>query len=172
MVKRILLVALAAGLIAVVAFGTYTQLYLPSRTPILNGAPLVAPNKLEKLSAEPLGGRPPAEREQLSAALHDAVATIKPDHRIDAEEMYVRRTGYDWVALRKMASDYLGRFGFFLAADDQADVNGATVDYLVWRPEWLHSVFDDRIVVAVALRTLHRPGTNMMVFGYFVLRPR
>ena len=42
----------------------------------------------------------------------------------------------------------------------------------MWRPEWLRSIVDDRIVLAVALRTLLEPDYGTMVFGYFVLRPR
>jgi hypothetical protein len=73
--------------------------------------------------------------------------------------------------LRKMAGGYLDEFGFAETTQARADIDGQTVDYLVWRPNWLHTVLDDRIVLAVALRE-PRPDSATMVFGYFVLQPR
>ena len=172
MVKRVLIVVVTIALVATLGVTAYTRLYVPTTRPILNGAPLVLPDKVEKLSADPLSGQPQADQERFTVALHDAVTAIAPDYRIDTEELYVRRTGYDWVALRKMASPYLDQFGMSLAEEGQEDVDGETVDYLMWRPEWLRSIVDDRIVLAVALRTLLEPDYGTMVFGYFVLRPR
>ncbi|VEG57489.1 Uncharacterised protein [Mycolicibacterium aurum] len=169
--KRILLVVLTVALVAALGVTGYSRLYSPSTRPILNGAPLVLPYKLEKMSAAPLSSQPPPDERRYSAALRDAVSTIEPEFRIDAEESYIRRNGYDWVMLRKRASGYLDAFGFSQTTESRADVAGQTVDYLVWRPTWLHSVFDDRIVLAVALRD-PRPDPATMVFGYFVLRPR
>lgn len=170
--KRILLAALVIGLVAILGFGTYTQLYLPSTRTILTGSPLVAAGKLEKLTAEPLSSQPPDDQERFSAALRDAVAAIEPDQRIEAEELYLRRGGYDWAAVRNFAGGYLDGFGFSESAAAQTEVDGQTVDYLVWRPDWLHSIFDDRTVIAVALRSLLQPDGGTMVFGYFVLQPR
>ena len=169
--KRILLIAITVGLVAALGFTGYSRLYLPSTRPILNGAPLVLPYKLEKMAAEPLSSQSASGQQRFSATLHDAVATIEPGFRTVAEETYIRRNGYDWMMLRKMASGYLDQFGFAQTTQARADIGEQTVDYLVWRPTWLHTVFDDRIVLAVALRE-PRPDTATMVFGYFVLRPR
>ncbi|MDA2894292.1 hypothetical protein PDG61_25520 [Mycolicibacterium sp. BiH015] len=172
MFKRILIVAVTIALVAILGVTAYSRLYLPTTRPILNGAPLVLPGKLEKLSADPLGSQPQADRQRFGVAMHDAVSAIAPDYRIETEELYVRRTGYDWVALEKMASPYLDQYGLTLAEQGQEQVGGETVDYLMWRPEWLRSIVDDRIVLAVALRTLLEPDYGTMIFGYFVLRPR
>jgi len=171
-VKRIVVAVVAVLLVVVLGAGAYTQLYLPSQRDILTGAPPASAGKLEKLTAEPLRSQPPADRERFSTALHDAVATIKPDYRIENEELYVRRGGYDWAAVRNLTGDYLSsEFGFSESADAQAEVGGETVDYLVWQAGWLRRPFDDRVVVAVALRTLLEPDYSTMVFGYFVMRP-
>ncbi|PRC45012.1 hypothetical protein C6A85_97320, partial [Mycobacterium sp. ITM-2017-0098] len=95
----------------------------------------------------------------------------KPDYGIDSEQMYITRDGYSWAVVHKLSGEYFGRFGFAESQKSQAGIDGQTVDYLVWRPTWLHSVFDDRIVLAVALRE-PRPDSATMVFGYFVLQPR
>jgi hypothetical protein len=170
-VKRIVLVVLTVGLVAALTLTSYSRLYLPSTRPILTGAPLVLPDKIEKMSAEPLSSQSPTDQQHFSAALHDAVATVEPDYRTVAEETYIRRNGYDWVMLGKMANGYLDRFGFSRTTQARADIGGQTVDYLVWRPNWLHAVFDDRIVLAVALRE-PRTDSGTMIFGYFVLQPR
>ncbi|OAN39461.1 hypothetical protein [Mycolicibacterium iranicum] len=171
--RRVLIIAVTIALVAGLGYTAYTRLYLPSTRPILNGAPLVLPGKLEKLSADPLGSQPEPDQQRFAAVLHDAAASIEPGFRVDAEELYVRTAGgYDSVALRKMASSYLDQFGFVQSVSAEADVGGHAVDYLVWRPDWLHSVVDDRIVLAVMFGDQLSTGTPAMVFGYFVLRPR
>lgn len=166
------MVAVAAvALLVVLGIGTYTQLYLPSTRAILTGAPPVSAGKIEKLTAEPLSSQSPADQDRFSAALHEAVATIRPDYRVDDEELYIKRGGYDWAAVHNFTGDYLGGFGFYEAARGQREVDGQTVDYLVWRPNWLHGVFDDRLVMAVALRPMLQTDYGTMVFGYFVMRP-
>lgn len=165
--RRILIGALVIALVAVLGFGTYTQLYLPSQHSVLTGAPPVRPGLAGNFTGQPVS-KP--ERQQFSAALHDAVATLEPDYDIDTAQLYIARDGYSWAVVRKLSGEYFGRFGFAESRSSRADIDGQTVDYLVWRPNWLHSVFDDRIVLAVALRE-PRPNSATMVFGYFVLRP-
>ncbi len=170
MVKRTLLVVLSVVLLAVVGFGAYTQLYRPSQQALLTGAPPVRPAMVASFAAHPLTEQTGAEQEQFSAALHDAVAGLHPGHCIAAEQLYVKRDGYSWAALRKLSGQYFDRFGYATSADTQARFDGQTVDYTDWRPHWLQSLFDDRIVTAVALRE-PRPDSATIVFGYFALRP-
>lgn len=166
--KRLLLATLVVGLVAVLGFGTYSQLYLPSQRAVLTGAPPVRPGLAGNFTGQPLSG---TELQQFSGPLHDAVATLEPDYGIDTEQLYITRDGYSWAVVQKLSGESFGRFGFAESQKSSADVDGQTVDYLVWRPNWLHSVFDDRIVLAVALRE-PRPDSATMVFGYFVLQPR
>lgn len=171
--KRIVVVVVAVALAVVLGVGTYTQLYRPSQRAILTGAPPVQPSMGAQFAAEPLGGWPEAEQERFTVALRDAVAIIEPDYRIDTEQLYIKRQGYSWAVVRKLTGEYLSsEFGFSETADAQADVEGETVDYLIWRAGWVHRQFDDRVVVAVALRTLLQPDYGTMVFGYFVMRPQ
>lgn len=165
--KRILIGVLLIALVAVLGFGTYAQLYLPSQRAVLTGEPPVRPGLAGNFTGQPLSS---AERQHFSAALHDAVAALEPDYGIDTEQLYIARDGYSWAVVHKLSGEYLSRFGFAESTTSRADIDGQTVDYLIWRPTWLHSVFDDRIVLAVALRE-PRPDSATMVFGYFVLRP-
>lgn len=169
--KRLVVAVLAVGLVVAVAFTAYTRVYLPSTRPVLNGAPLVLPIKIEKLSAEPLSAAQPTDQERCGATLHEAIAAVAPGYRIDSEELYVRKNGYDSVALRTMAGEYLDTFGLRLSADAEVTVDGQSVDYLIWRPDWLHSVVEDRMVVAAMFGTRLADGAPAMAFGYFVLRP-
>lgn len=169
MVRRILLTVVAVALVCVVGVGTYTQLYLPSTRPMLTGEPPVAPKSLRNFTAEPMSGQP--EEQRYSEALHEAVRALKPDYQVEVEQLYVKRGGYSWNVVEKVSVEYFDTFGLTQSAAATAEVNGETVDYLVWRPDWLHSFFDDRIVVAVALASLLEPDYATMVFGYFELRP-
>ncbi|PRC49574.1 hypothetical protein C6A85_74020, partial [Mycobacterium sp. ITM-2017-0098] len=69
--KRILLATLVVGLVAVLGFGTYTQLYLPSQRAALTGAPPVRPGLAGNFTGQPLNG---AELQQFSGLLHYAVS--------------------------------------------------------------------------------------------------
>lgn len=169
MIKRILVAVVTIALISVVGVGTYTRLYLPSTRPMLTGAPPVAPKSVKNFSAEPMSGQP--QKELYTEALHEAVAALKPDYRVEAEQLYVKRGGYSWNVVEKVSVGYFDMFGFVQSAHAKAEVHGETVDYLIWRPDWLHSVFDDRIVIAVALASMLEPDYGTMVFGYFEMRP-
>ena len=64
--KRILLAALVIGLVAILGFGTYTQLYLPSTRTILTGSPLqgLNPPPPDPAKRAPLRPNVPCETQQ------------------------------------------------------------------------------------------------------------
>jgi hypothetical protein len=173
--RKVLIAVVVVLLVAAIGVGGYLQIYRPSQRDILTGSapPMRAQMRaMGMLPVTPLSQLPKPDQERFAAALLDAVHTIEPDYRIVEDRMYVKYHGYGWAAVRKLSGEYLrSEFGFREQADAKAQVDGETVDYLVWRGGWLRRQFDDRLVVAVALHSLLRPDTATMVFGYFVMRP-
>lgn len=162
-------------LIAAVGVGGYLEVYRPSKREILTEPtpPMRAQMQATgMLPATPLSQLPQPDRSRFTTALHDAVRAIQPGYHVVDEQLFLKYGGYSWVAVKELSGEYLGSdFGYREAADAQAQVDGETVDYLIWRGGWLRRQFDDRLVLAVALRTLLEPDYGTMVFGYFVMRP-
>ena len=160
----VLLIAVAAGV------GGYRVLYQPSQQPILSGPKPIPANKQLMMPVTPLGDLPQPERTRVANTLRDAAHAIEPGYRIEEEQMFVHPGG--WDALRKLSGEYFrGGFGYRQHADSDTQVNGHSVDYLVWRGGWLRSLIDDRIVLAVEYFEPLNPGFRDSLLGYFVMRP-
>ena len=162
------------AVLAVVAagVGVYLQYYKPSQRDILSGPqPPVAENMQPTLPTTPLSELPEPDQSRFADALRDAVATVKPDYHVDVERLYTYTGG--WDAVRKLTGQYLGNeFDYEMYADTQTQVDGESVDDVLWRPAgWLRRQFDDRVVAAVGIRAEVEPGVWATLLGYFAVRP-
>ena len=171
--RKVLIAVVVVLLVAAVGVGGYLQLYRPSQRDILTGsAPPMRAQLQANFPVTQLDQLPQPEQERFAATLLDAARAIEPGYHIVEDRMYVKYFGYEWARVRKLSGEYMrNEFGFREEADAQSEVDGETVDYLIWRGGWPRRQFDDRLVLAVALDSLLRPDTATMVFGYFVMRP-
>jgi hypothetical protein len=172
--RKVLIAVVVLLLVAAVGVGGYLQLYRPSQREILTEStpPMRAQMRaVGMLPMTPLSQLPEPDEQRFGSMLRDAAHAIEPDYRIEEDRMYLWPGG--WDAVRKLSGEYFRNdFGFRQQARAETQVDGQDVDYVTWGSRnWLRSLYDDRIVVAVAYNDSIRQDVRERLLGYFVMRP-